>query len=154
MDSSVCLGCGKPKDCTAESWFVSRNSYGVPNARLLYNLLYFYGETSGRSKNFLHKALGEIVHFDFWVPSSYIQDFHPHWQPHEPGHESSLSISGQYQGSKERHESKVRMRGMFCHSTYCTQFQSSGQGCERTWTAGWQSGGSSPRSHPQACSEF
>lgn len=38
--------------------------------------------------------------------------------------------------------------------TYCTRFQSSGPGCGRTWTAGWPSGGSSPRCHPLACSEF
>jgi len=41
---------------TAEIRFVSQKNYGVPNALLLYSLLYSYGKTPGRSQNFLPKA--------------------------------------------------------------------------------------------------
>lgn len=55
MDSAACVGCRKPKDCTAETRFVSRNNYGIPNACLLYNLLYFYAETPADQRIFFIK---------------------------------------------------------------------------------------------------
>lgn len=152
MDSSVRLGCRKHKDCTAETWFLSRNNYGVPNARLLCNLLYFYAEAPGKRIFFIkHKVrlftliseLPQVTTRSFTLVTTT-------WAWTRVFPQYQWPIPGQW----GKAWSKIRMKGMFCYSTYCTRFQSSGQGCERTWTAGWQSDGSSPHCHPRACSEF